>query len=139
MGILMEELVNKKLKPSGVKRKSMCRKGKLIRTVSKENYSMFSIYADEKPPDSPIQCDDTTVTSPIVKQQPPPPPRMSSLLSIPEATKLPPTVQPKPKKPQKSPPQQPKMMATSTPAPAPAPAPAQRMEIICYVLDLVIM
>ena len=100
---------------------------------------MFSIYADEKPPDLPIQCDDTTVTSPIVKQQPPPPPRMSSLSSIPEATKLPPTVQPKPKKPQKSPPQQPKMMATSTPAPAPTPAPAQRMVIICYVLNLVIM
>ena len=104
---------------------------------------MFSIYADEKPPDSPIQCDDTTVTSPIVKQQPPPPPRMSSLSSIPEATKLPPTVQPKPKKPQKSTPQQPKMMATSTPAPAPTPAPtpapAQRMAIICYVLNLVII
>ena len=125
MNILMAEMANKRLKASaGAKRKSMYRKGNGSVSLLIEFHKRYNIimYVDEKPPDSTSQFvdvpDDATVTSPVVKQQPPPPPRMSSLSGIPGATKPSPVVQPKPKKPQKSPPQQPKMASPNTATPA---------------------
>ena len=122
MNILMAEMANKKLKQSaGPKRRSMYRKGNDSVSLQIE-FEISPYHVDEKPPDLPPQSvdvpDDAAMASPVGKQQPPPPPRLSSLSCIPEVTKFPPVVQPKPKKPQKSPPQQPKMAPPNTTTPA---------------------